>query len=110
YPQPERHVLEDRHVTEERVVLKDEPDVSITDGAAGDVLIAEQDGATAGVRALEPGDDPEQCRLPGTGGPEQRSQLTRRYVERDIPEGDEAVVERLGDVPEGYAHSLSRPV
>ena len=57
----ERDVLEHRHVTEERVVLKDEADATLSGLPRRRVLAVEQH--RTGVGRLEPGDDAQQRRL-----------------------------------------------
>ena len=77
HAQAEGHVLEHRHVAEERVVLEDEADAALAGLAHGRVFALEEDLAAVGV--LEPGDDAQQARLAGAGGPEQRHQLARGH-------------------------------
>ena len=59
---PKGDVLEDRHVTEQRVVLKHEPDVAILGRSIGYVLVLKLYGP--GVWDFEPRDDAQQRRLP----------------------------------------------
>ncbi len=63
HPQAEGHVLEDRHVAEQGVVLEDEAHLPAADVVAGHVLIVEQDRPAAGVGLFQAGDDPQQRRL-----------------------------------------------
>jgi len=56
HPQAVGHVLEDREVGEERIVLEDEADVSLVRHEAGDILLADEDPPR--IRLLEPRDHP----------------------------------------------------
>ena len=93
--QPERDVLEHRHVAEQGVVLEDEPDVAVAGRVAGDVVVLEEHGAAVGH--FQPGDDAQQRRLAGAGRAEQRDQLPGGALDGDVVECDE-VAEPLGDV------------
>ena len=59
---PECHVLEDGHVAEQRVVLEDETHPAVARVARGGIFALQQNHA--GICRIEPGDDPEQRRLP----------------------------------------------
>src|SRR5439155_24340673 len=61
-PEPERDVLEDREVREERVALEDRVDVTPVRRQPRHVAVAEQDRPLA--RLLEPPDHPERRPLP----------------------------------------------
>ncbi len=61
-PQPEGDVLTHAHVGERRVVLEDEPDPAILGARRRHVAAVDQH--PTGVGVLEPGDDPQQRRLP----------------------------------------------
>ena len=61
HAQAEGDVLEDGHVPEQRVVLEHEADAAFLHPPSGDVLFLEADGAAAGVRPLQAGDDPQQA-------------------------------------------------
>ena len=54
----ERHVLEDRHMRVERIVLEDHRDVPVPRIGGRDVLVADEQ--PAGRRALQPGCHPQQ--------------------------------------------------
>ena len=76
HAQPERDVLEHRHVTEQRVVLKDEADSPLAGLPVRRILAVEQHAAAVG--RLEAGDDPQQRRLAAARRPEQRDELAGR--------------------------------
>ena len=92
--QPERHVLVDRQVREERVALEDGVHVALVRWEADDVLAAEQD--RAGIGLLEASDHPQRRRLAAPGRAEQREEGAGRNLERDAVHGRDAV-ERLDD-------------
>ena len=71
--EPVAHVLADRHVREEGVVLEDGVHVARVRRLPRDVFAAE--GDAAGVRLLEPGDHAQRRRLAGAGRAEQREEL-----------------------------------
>ena len=60
--EPEGDVVRDGHVLERRVVLEDEADAALLRLEPGHVLPGDHD--LTGVGPLEPGDDPEERRLP----------------------------------------------
>jgi len=66
-PKAEGHVLEHRHVPEQRVVLEHEADSPLAGVLPGGVLGIEQHLAAVGV--VEPGDDAQQRRLARAEGP-----------------------------------------
>src|SRR5947209_4927887 len=78
-PQPVCDVLSDRHVREQRVVLKDRIDVALIGGASCHVEAIELERAR--VRPLEAGDQSQRGRLARSRGPEQREELAWPYVE-----------------------------
>ena len=65
--QPERDVLADRHVPEQRVMLEDEPDAPPLDGEIGGVLPRQLDLARVGP--FQPGDIRRIVLLPDPDGP-----------------------------------------
>src|SRR5262249_27454606 len=101
HAEPERDVLEDRQVTEERVVLEHEADVPLADRGVGDVLLVVEDRARVGH--VEPRDDAEEGRLPGARRPEQREQLAAGDLEAHVVQRDERA-ERLRKMPDRDAH------
>jgi hypothetical protein len=60
-------------VTEQRVVLKDEPDSPVAGAAGGCVLAGKQH--RSGIAVVQAGDNPQQRRLARAGRPQQRDQL-----------------------------------
>ena len=102
--QAERDVVAHGHVLEGGVVLEDEPDVPLLRRERGRVLSGEED--LARVRGLEPGDDPEQRRLPGAARPEERRQRPALDVERHVVDRDE-VAEALRDVANEDGHQAA---
>jgi len=102
HTEAEGDVLEDAHVSEQRVMLKDEADVALAGMHAGRVVAVK--GDRAGVRRLEAGDDTEQRRLAGAGRPEQRQQLAGVDLEVDAVDGDK-IAEALGDAGQLDAHA-----
>ncbi len=102
HSEAERDVLEHRHVSEERVVLKDEPDCPISRAGVGRVLALEQHRARIG--SLQAGDDAQQRRLAAARGPEERDELSRGDGEAHVLHGREAAV-RLGYVADVDRHS-----
>ena len=89
-------------MAEQRVVLEDEADIALLHGLVRGVLVAEEDRALG--RPLQPGDQPQQRRLAGTGRPEQRDQLARADVQRDVVQRRKAV-ELLAHVGDANFHS-----
>ena len=104
HAQAEGHVVEHRHVPEQRVVLEHEADLALAHVLVGRVLAVEQDAAVG--RVLEAGDDAQQRRLAAARRAEQRDELAGRELEADIVERDE-VAERLADVADFDAHGAS---
>ena len=85
--EPERHVLTDGHVPEQRVVLEHEPDAPLLHGCLGLVLAGQRDPAC--VRALQARDHAERGALPGTARTEQRGDLPVLGNEADVVDGTE---------------------
>ncbi len=79
--QPVGHVVTDRHVREEGVVLEDRVDVAVERRDGRHVLAVEQDAALG--RDLEAGDHPQGRRLARPGRPEHREELAVHHVEVD---------------------------
>lgn len=73
--QPERHVVLDPHMREQRVLLDDHPDAPPVRRYVGHVPFAEEHPPRR--RPHEPGDGPQRGRLPGPGRSEQRHHLAR---------------------------------
>ncbi len=95
HAQAEGHVLEHRHVAEQRVVLEHEADLAFAYMGVGGVLAFEDDAP--GVRRLQPGDDPQQRGLAAARRPQQGDQFTAGEVERNLVERGEGA-ELLVDV------------
>src|ERR671914_36362 len=70
--QPERHVLEDRHVRVERVVLEHHRDVAVLRRHVVDEVAADEDLARG--RLLEPGDHAQRRRLAAARGSDQHDE------------------------------------
>ena len=109
--EPERDVVLDRHVREERVALEDGVDVALVGREPDDVLVAEEDAPLG--RLLEAADHPQRRRLPAARRAEQREERAARDLDRD-PVDCDRVVEPLDDVLEpdvrsrlGARHSAS---
>ena len=89
-PQTERDVLADAHVRERGVVLEHEADAPLLRTRGRDVDAVNRD--RAGVRRLQPGDDPQQRRLARAAWSEQRSERALRdlqghiFKRRELPE------------------------
>ena len=105
HPQAEGHVLEDRHVAEQGIVLEDETDLAAAHVAAGHVFVVELDRPAAGVGLLQSGDDPQERRLARSGRAEQGHQFARFHGQADVLEGVEGA-EGLADVLGFDAHDL----
>ncbi len=107
-PHPERDVVPDRHVREERVVLEDHVHVAPVRRHGGDVDAAEQDPPLVGL--LEAADHPEGRRLPAAARPEQGEELALLDLDRDGAHRLDAA-EALADALEGdpvLAHAWRR--
>ena len=77
--EPERHVLEDRHVRIERVVLEHHGDVAILRRQVVDHLAADRD--VAGSDFLEARDHAQRRALAAAGRADQHDELVVRDVE-----------------------------
>ena len=75
------HVLRNRHVREERVLLEHEADAALFGGNVRDVLAADQN-ARAFVRLFETGDDAQKRRLAAARRPEEHRAAARFERER----------------------------
>jgi hypothetical protein len=84
-PQAERHVLEHRHVREQRVGLEHRAGGAGVRRYAVDDLGPDPDGAL--VRVVEAADDPQGGRLAAARGPEQRRQLAGLGRDRHVVDG-----------------------
>ncbi len=96
--QPERHVVVDRHVRKQGVLLEHHVDAAPVRRRVGDVLAVQQDAAR--VRRLEPGDHPQRRGLPASRRAEQREELTVPDAEVELVDG--------GVAPEPLADALER--
>jgi hypothetical protein len=101
---PERDVLEDRHVAEERVVLEDEAHVAAARALRSGVLVVDEYRSLVGL--LEAGDDPQQRRLARTRRPEQREELPVGHGQADLADRVEPA-ERFGDGADFDAHACT---
>ena len=102
--QPERDVLEDVQVREQRVALEHRVDRPPVRPGVGDVLLAEQH--PPGGRPLQPGHHPQRGRLPAAGRAEQGEERAAGHLQADAVDGGERS-EALGDpvqpeVPPGH--------
>ena len=86
-PQPERDVVEDVEVREERVALEDGVHLPLVRRRRRHVGAVEQD--LAAVRPLEAGDQPQRRRLAATGRSEQREELAAVDVQVDAVDRDD---------------------
>ena len=82
---PIGHVLEYGEMREQRIVLKNEPDVAFVGHEVRDVPFAHGDGA--GIRLLEARDHPQRRGLAASGWSEQRQKLARRDRDADRTDG-----------------------
>ena len=98
--EPERDVLQDGQMREQRVGLEDGVDVALVRRVIGDVSPAEKDAA--GGRILEPADHPQGRGLPAAGRPEHREEAPARYRQREL------VYRR--HIGEALAHTLEMDV
>ena len=95
--EPERDVVVDRHVGEQRVLLEDHVHGASVRQHVRDVVAVQQHAA--GVGALEARDHAERRRLPAAAGAEQREELAVADLERDVVDGGVAA-EALADALE----------
>ena len=83
--QPERDVVVDRHVREERVLLEDHVHRAPVGDDVGHVLALQQDPTLVGH--LEAGDHSQRRRLAAPARAEQREELAFADRERDVAHG-----------------------
>jgi hypothetical protein len=101
HAQAEGHVLEHRHVAEQRVVLEHEAHLALAHVHVGGVFAREQDAA--GVGRFQARDDAQQRGLAAARRAEQRDQFARLDVEVHVVQRPE-VAELLADVADFDAH------
>src|SRR6267378_2713516 len=104
-PETEGHVLEDRHLPEERVVLEAEAHLALAGAASRGLLAVDED--FTGIGRGQASDDAQQSGLAAAARAEQRHQLTLADLERDPVQGDEAA-EALADVAKPDAHGFTQ--
>ncbi len=105
--QPERHVLCDRHVRIERVVLEHHRDVAVLRRHVVDDVAADHDVAVADV--LQARDHAQRGRLAAAGGADQHDELVVGDVEVDAAHGFDVVV-TLNYLPQSnVSHRTSAP-
>src|SRR5258705_809011 len=102
--QPERNILEYRHVTEERVILEHETDVALAYATRQRILTVEMHFALVGP--VQAGDDTKQRGLARAGWTEQCDQFARVNVEIDVVEGGEGP-EAPGHLVQGDLHQFT---
>ena len=76
---PERDVLTDRHMSKQRIMLKDESDPATLDRQMRGRLAGQLD--FSGVGGLEAGDDPQDRALARTRGTQERDELPLGHLE-----------------------------
>jgi len=86
YRQREPHVLLDRHVRIEGVVLEDHRDVPFRRIAIVDPVAVDENVAFG--RLFQTGDTPKRRRLPRSGGAEQHEEVVVVCPERDVVDRD----------------------
>ena len=101
HAQAEGHVVEYRHVAEQRVMLEHETDVAITHVMARDVFAVEDDAAL--VRGFKPRDDAQQGGFAAARRAQQCHQLAAVNVQIDAVQRFEGV-EVLADVTDFDRH------
>lgn len=99
HAQRKSHIVGDRHVREERIVLKDHADIALVRRQVVDRAFAEAD--LAACRVLEAGDHHQRRRLAGAGGAEEGDELAGLDVERNVVGSHMPAVIGLGDVAKG---------
>ena len=87
HPEAERNVLENAHMTKQRVVLEYESNPATTNVERASFLAIDINIAL--IRRLQPGNDPQQGCLAGTRRTKQRNKLPGMDIEVDIFEGGE---------------------
>ena len=105
-PQAKGHVLEDRHVPKEGVMLEHKTDIARANVGVGRILAMKQD--TASIRGLQPRDDAQERGLATARGAEQRHQLPRGNIEVQIITS-RGGAKTLGEITDFNAHTISRP-
>src|SRR6187431_2539204 len=83
--QGEAHVLGDRHVRVQRVVLEHHRDVAVLRRDVGDIAIADQDAA--GVDLFEAGQHAQQGGLSAAGGADENQELAIGDLEAQLVDG-----------------------
>ena len=73
------HVVEDRHMRKQRVVLEYRVQRAVLRRGVSQVLIAQRDGAV--IRMLETRHHPQQGGLAATGGPQEGNELAVKNVQ-----------------------------
>ena len=89
-PEPERDIVEDRHVGPQGILLEHHPDVALVRGNRIDGLVIDED--PAGVGADEPRQHPEERGLPGSGRPEHGVKFAGSDGEGDVLDNPRVVV------------------
>src|SRR6266700_4723710 len=102
--QSEGNVFKDRHMPEQRVVLKYESDPALPRGPLGCVLTSQP--YRAGIWMLQTGNYPEQRGLARARRSKQRDQLALVYMKADSIERCK-ISEPFVDVPELNTHAAS---
>jgi hypothetical protein len=77
--QAEGDIVGHRHVPEQRIMLEDEADIALLHGLSEASHRRRRDAPAVGM--FQPGDQPQQRRLAGTGRAEQRDQFARADVQ-----------------------------
>ena len=87
HTETECHIVEDRHVSEQRIVLKHETDMTFAHMQLGGLFAKERN--TARIGAFQPGNDAQQGGLATAGRAQQCNQFATGELQRDIVEGSE---------------------
>ena len=103
--EPERHVLQHRHVRKEGIILENHVYIAPVGRQARNVL-ALQDHPS-GIGELEPAQDSQRCGLPAAGRSEQGDEFSRSNLEVHPLERD-SVAESLGNSLETDNQALIR--
>ena len=91
--EPEAEVLAHAHVRVQRVVLEDHRDVAVGRLELRHVDVADRDRPLGDL--LEPGDHPQERRLPAARRPDEHHELPVGDRQVDVVDGDDAAGERL---------------
>ena len=83
HPQAEGYVLENGQVSEQSIVLENEPHVSVTGRLSSDVVVLKLDAT--GIGDFQSGDDAEQGGFARPARAEQRNELPRSDRSSDTP-------------------------